>query len=148
MYQAFIPPPILQPFIHSYWRLYASAYRVEQSMVVDAYADLIFSYGIGYERRRLDTPSSVQSLAVSNLDAQRDYPLTIIQEGAVNLVGVRFRPGGLAAFTSVPVHEFSNQTPDLYNTFGAQALELESQLFDAADSAQQIALLNQFFCGD
>ncbi len=146
MYQFFVPPPPLQPFIQSYWRLRSPSLMLEERIFVDCHADILFNFGCAYERRYLHQLDKRDSLAVSNLDGQRDYPLAIVQQGDIDLVAVRFKPGGLAAFVPMPVHELSNLTLDLYTAFGADALVLESQLFDSAhDAAQQITLLNLFF---
>jgi AraC-like DNA-binding protein len=81
-----------------------------------------------------------------NLDGQRDYPLTIAQVGAIDLIGVRFRVGGLATFLRIPLYELSNQVVDLQNGLGVDACTLEAQLYDfRADFDLQGSLLDRFF---
>jgi AraC-like DNA-binding protein len=146
MYQFFLPPSLLQPFIQNYWRLRSSGFSLEERIFVDYHADIIFNFGVAYERRYLHLADTADMMPVSNLDGQRDYPLAIVQNGDIDLVAVRFKPGGLAAFMPMPAHELSNVTLDLYSAFGHEGLVLENQLFDAAhDSVRQITLLNEFF---
>ncbi|NWF69523.1 MAG: AraC family transcriptional regulator [Chloroflexi bacterium] len=143
MYQGFAPALALQAAIESYWRLRAPLYRIAQQMIVDGFADLIFSFGVGYERR---SAGDSQTLAYSNLDAQREHAIAIIQQGDIHLVGVRFRPGGLAAFLPIPAQQLANQTLDLHSVFGTAASVLEQQLYDSAhDAAAQVRLLDAFF---
>jgi len=72
--------------------------------------------------------------------------MTIVQDGIVDLMGVRFKPGGLGAFLSLPLYEISNQTIELKLAFGVAGVELESRLFDAVlDPVKRIALLDEYF---
>jgi AraC-like DNA-binding protein len=85
-------------------------------------------------------------MAVSHLDAQRRYPVHIVQQGHIALIGVRFRPGGLAAFLPMPMSEIEGLTLDLPGIFGSTGLELEQRLFEAAgDRSLQATLLDGFF---
>jgi AraC-like DNA-binding protein len=146
MYQFFLPPAPLQPFIQNYWRLRSPDFTLEERIVVDCHADILFNFGVAYQRRSLHLLPSDDVMPVSNLDAQRQYPVAIAQQGNIDLVAVRFKPGGLAAFMPMPMHELSNLTLDLHAAFGHEGVVLESQLFDAAEnSARQIELLNHFF---
>jgi AraC-like DNA-binding protein len=82
----------------------------------------------------------------SHIDAQRRYPVHIVQQGQINLVGVRFRPCGLAAFLPLPMSALQGLTLDLYSIFGPRGDELEHRLFDVAyNRHQQLSLLNEFF---
>src|SRR5688572_8800606 len=137
MYQFFLPPAPLQPFIQNYWRLRSPSFVLEERIFVDCHADILFNFGCAYERRYLHQADKVDVMPASNLDGQRDTPLAIVQQGDIDLVAVRFKPGGLAAFVAMPVHELSNLTLDLYTAFGAEAVELEYQLFDNAHDAAQ-----------
>jgi AraC-like DNA-binding protein len=149
MYQFHLPVPALRPFIESYWFARASSGQsatLHESVFVDGKADILFNFGVGYQRQYLDTSGYSETLAISNLDAQRLYPLTIHQQGSIDLVGVRFRPGGLSAILSVPLHEITNHTLDVQDPFDTRIHELEGRLFDAdGDSHAQARLLDSFF---
>jgi AraC-like DNA-binding protein len=146
MYRFFVPHSALQPYIESYWMLRAAAFTLHEHIFVDARADLIFNYGAAYQRNHLDSLDTRDTLAVSNLDAQRQYPLAIAQQGNIHLIAARFRPGGLAAFLSIPLYELSNLAIDIGSAFGKSGIVLESQLYDAAhDPMRQVELLNDFF---
>lgn len=147
MYCMFRPHEALQPYIESYWSVYATADQpitLQEKVFVDGKADILFNFGVAYERRPLHQPQA-EHLGFSNLDGQRDYPLTIAQHGEINLIGVRFRAGGLAAFLPMPITEVSNQTVDVSVVWGVAAHELEGRLFEAISSGQAMALLDNFF---
>src|SRR5688572_32851803 len=100
MYQFALPALPLQPYIESYWFIRADeggSLTLNESIFVDGRADILFNFGVAYERSDL-TGSTGATLPFSNVDAPREYPVAIAQHGSVDLIGIRFRAGGLAAF--------------------------------------------------
>lgn len=98
------------------------------------------------ERHHQQEPVRGELMRASNLDAPRRYPVHIRQQGNIDLVGVRFRPAGLAPFVRFPVNQLSGWTVSLFDTFGRPGVELEGKLFDARDHrSRQLALLDDFF---
>jgi len=149
MYQLFFPARALQPYIQVYWINRSPPGQpssVRENIFVDGRADIVFNFGCAYERRYLIESAKAESLGFSNLDAQREYPMAIAQDGMVDLMGVRFKPGGLGAFLPMALHEISNQTIEFKLAFGSVGAELEGRLFDSTnDPARRIALLDEFF---
>jgi AraC-like DNA-binding protein len=138
MYHHCLPHPLLRPYIESYWWIQGGQ-SLSETIFVDAKADILFNFGVAYDRIR---DGDTDTLNVSNLDGQRDHPLLIAQQGQINLVGVRFRAGGLAAFLSVPVNELSNLTVSVADIFGKAIYEVETRLYDRPS---QVAVLDSFF---
>jgi len=64
-------------------------------------------------------------------------PLQIRPTGRVDMLGVRFRPGGAAALTPVPQHELVDQSVALTDIAKAAAIRLES-VFDTQDTPERI----------
>ncbi|PKL77181.1 MAG: hypothetical protein CVV27_06440 [Candidatus Melainabacteria bacterium HGW-Melainabacteria-1] len=149
MYQLIAPAAALQNWIEHYWSVYPIAgedVKLAVEVFVDARADLIFNFGAAYLRRRIGAVAV--AYAESNLDAQRNYPIVIAQRGAVAIVGVRFRSGGLAPFSPLAMAELSNRTHAPEAVFGAEAEGLASALRHCGpDLASQKALLDDFFSG-
>jgi len=128
VYQLRPPHPDLAPSIEHYWFVTAEDGPVDIQVQVfaDARADLLFTYGVGYTRQVIGGAATEH--AASNLDAQRLAPIRILQRGAVHLVGVRFRLGGLGPFVKHDLRRFTNRTPPPIEVFGAGALALEADL--------------------
>lgn len=147
MYKLYQPAPELSPFVESYWSVYpAPGERVDLSVevFVDGRSDLLFNFGAPYTRTRYGEDPVVYS--DSNLDAQRTYPITISQKGAVEIVGVRFQVGGLAPFVRPPLAKFTDQTPNLVEIFGNDIRQVENELRKAGPKGEtQKATLDQFF---
>ena len=145
MYRIFYPAESLRPYIDNYWMMDApQPILLQENIFVDGKADILFNFGCAYQRRHLDQPDQIDSLARSNLDGQRKSPVGIMQFGEVHLLGVRFKAGGLAAFVPFPVNQVLNQTVSIRDIFGKAADELEDVLYETA-VAERIALLDAFF---
>ncbi|MBC7870404.1 MAG: AraC family transcriptional regulator [Chitinophagaceae bacterium] len=148
MYEIFAPAPLLSPYIELYWRVQTNdaVLSLHERIMVDGQADILFNFGAPYQRQNPTDASGNGIVSRSNLDAQRRYPIIIAQQGAIDLIGVRFRSGGLNTFTRIPLMDFTNLTLDLDLLFGTTVHELEESLFEARLNAEhQIALLNAFF---
>lgn len=118
---------------------------VTEKLLVDGRADLVFNFGVRYvytapHLMRTDSHS------YSHMNGQRAYPLSVAQNAAVPLIGVRFRPGGLAAFLRLPMVELFNQSIELKLLFGGTIETLEQRLFKGLTTPQeQVDLLDEFF---
>lgn len=151
MYVVIFPAAPLRRFIECCWFLrtdIAPSQRLEEHIFTDARADIVFSFGNPYLRAQAGGQAAPQLMHSSNLDAQRRYPVSIVQHGHIDLIGVRFRPGGLAAFLPIPAGELDGLTLGMGEAFGPAGTTLEGQLYDAAGAQpQQLDLLNTFFLG-
>jgi AraC-like DNA-binding protein len=144
MYQLFAPDAALQPYIETYWFLRTDApLTLTDHFYVDGRADVLFNFGVDYTRT--NGQGTAERLAVSHLDAQRDYPLSIAQHGMIDLIGVRFRAGGVAAFTRMPLSHAFNLTVSLRDLWGSDSHVLESRLYHCADLVDRVRLLDSFF---
>lgn len=130
MYQVASPAQGLQAYIDNYWAVFpdeeGSTVDLCVEVFADARADLIFNFGCAYLRQQPGHPTRKQQ--ISNLDAQRDYPIRIYQKGKVQIIGVRWRAGGLGAFIGDSLHRLSNQVWPLADIFGKAAQPLEDDL--------------------
>ncbi len=151
MYRVVFPAAPLRRFIECFWFLRADIAppgQLEEHIFTDARADIVFSFGNPYLRANAGQPGAPELMRVSNLDAQRRYPVSIVQHGHIDLIGVRFHPGGLAAFLPIPAGELEGLTLGMGDAFGLPGTGLEQQLYDAAPQPpRQLDLLNTFFMG-
>jgi len=147
MYTLAVPHTDLLPFIEHYWSVSTNPGEVVDLSVnvyVDARADLVFNLDDPYVRRVIGRRPVTYS--VSNLDAQRNVPITIFQRGSVATSGVRFRTGGLSPFLREPASRYTNKTPGIAEVFGDAALRLEKALSECrSDIHSQKELLDTFF---
>jgi AraC-like DNA-binding protein len=148
MYALRPPAPPLRPYIEHYWAVTPApgeSLDLRVDVFVDGRADLIFNFGAPYTREVIG--GAAVSVATSNLDAQRAYPIRITQRGAMATCGVRFQLGGLAPFTDVSLRDFTGQTPPPVAVFGDAVLRLEDSLRADPDLDARAGHLDAFFLG-
>jgi AraC-like DNA-binding protein len=126
VYQLRPPHPDLAPLIEHYWFVTAEDGPVDLrvDVFVDGRPDLIFNFGAPYSRTVIGGPTTEHLR--SNLDAQRMVPIRIVQRGAVHIVGVRFRLGGLGPLAHQDLRPFSGKTPAPWEVFGPELASLEA----------------------
>lgn len=137
------PAAPLRRHIEWYWFLQGHR-ALDERIAVDGKADLLFNFGVGYTRTVDGAPAVIDA---SNLDGPRTRPAVIAQAGGIDLVGVRFRPAGLAAFVPLPLSDVTDLAVDVRDIFGDDARRLESRLHDDPDPAARSARLDAFFAG-
>lgn len=147
MYTLGAPAAELLPFIDRYWFVTCppdQTFRLAVDVYVDAQADLVINHGVPYERVSAD--GSVARVPWSSVDAQRRRPVVIRQEGRVRVCGARFRPGGLAAFTSRRMGELTDLVVPATAVLGNGVASLERDLAEA-DADSRSSTFDAFFLG-
>jgi AraC-like DNA-binding protein len=149
MFQVHLPAIPLRNYIESYWICVAETgvnRHIDYHIMVDGKPDLLFNFGYAYPRQSLNNRNPVQTLTYAHLDAQRTYPLVAQQAVNRDLVGVRFRPGGLTAFLHIDAYELLNQQFRLRDLFGTEIEVLEARLYDlSGQPLSQVEMLDHFF---
>jgi AraC-like DNA-binding protein len=147
MYRLSQPAPELAPYIESYWHVDATPevpFAMSVDVFVDGRADLVFNFGVAYTRTVPGGPPRV--LQHGNLDAQRLTPIRIEQRGAVQIVGARFRAGGLMPFVRHSLHGWTGAVVGLGEAFDPGVVHLEAKLRDrAGEAAAQASALDAWF---
>lgn len=148
MYELTQPSGALSPFIDRYWMVRsapAASYSLSVDVYVDGQADLVINFGAPY--RRVSAAGAVTEVPDSVVDAQRTRPMVIRQEGVVSLVGVRFAPGGLAAFSPVGMADLTDRVVPMASVLGPDTAHLSGVLEAAPTLEARAAALNAFFEG-
>lgn len=146
MYRLSRPDATLDPFVEHYWHVHATPtqpFHLTVDVFVDVRADLVFNHGVAYTRAVAGGPARAH--ARSNLDAQRQTPIRIVQRGAVQVCGVRFRVGGLMPFLTPPIDRLTDRVVGLREAFGADGVRLDEALRAAVgDAPAQAVQLDAF----
>ena len=115
IYQEYKPREQLTPFIDTYW---ASEGFVEGqelfNVLPDGCVDIMFSFGCP-SKFAFGYPSVKDSLTLllPNIIGTMTTYSEVCYNGKVSMLGIRFKPVGITAFTRVPVNEFTNQRIDM-----------------------------------
>ncbi|HEX8272340.1 MAG TPA: AraC family transcriptional regulator [Longimicrobiaceae bacterium] len=137
-YREHAPPPELAGRVECVWTLRSRGRlpaAVLNRVLPDGCADVIFAPGepplpgTGPHHR-------LRGYAVGAMLR----PSSVWIAGEVDLLGVRFRPGGAAAFLAVPLGEITDAVVPLADAWGRDAAELEARVLEAP-AAERVRLV-------
>lgn len=121
-YQEFFPGSRLAETVECFWTstVVASAGEagVGHRVLPDGCMDVLFDFG---------TPRRSHVVVIGTMTEA----VLVRQSGAMDLLGVRFRPGGLAAFLACDAAELTNGRAELSAFWGGVATELWEQLAES-----------------
>lgn len=122
------PGAALAPFVECYWSLTARQAPLWKSRILpDGSNDIIF-----------DVANEGRPFVVGVMTRAELVPLA----GRVDLLGIRFRPGGALPFLRVPLHELADQHVALDTLWGRQASAVADGVA-AAPEAERITVLER-----
>ena len=123
-YREYPPHPALAPYVACYWSITSPTPLINR-ILPDGCTDIIIA----------DTVEVVGTMRQAILIPVDSQSLTI---------GVRFKPGGGAAFFRLPLHELTDATLDLHQLWGRCADELAEALAGVVRTQEKIIRLEMF----
>ena len=131
LYREHAPHPELRRYVECYWTITSflpPRERLVHRVLPDGCMDILFSMG--------DAPAA--PFAVGTMTR----PLDVERAGRVDLLGVRFRPGGARPWLGVPARELTDLRADLYGLWGSAARGLHERLGATPARAQRLRVLD------
>ena len=134
------PQPSLARFIECFWTLESDSNlpaTVPETILPDGCVELILNFGAPFRELKEDGNEEQQPdlFAVG----QMTQPMTIAPTGPVQLLGIRFHPGGTAPFFPIPMHQLTNQVVELDAIDSGLAKKLMAVAGNSALLLQKIA---------
>lgn len=116
-----------------FWTLESDAPpKNPERILPDGCVELILNFGAEFSEHCEDQcPLQPRNFLVG----QMTRPIVISPTGAVQLIGIRFHPGGTSPFFGVPLHEITDQVVEL----GSLSSTLERELLRATSRAEWLA---------
>lgn len=140
MYKEFRPHPLLTSYVDAYWTA-GSTQFMQQRILPDTCADIIFNISE-------DVITTDGEMSVLPGNAFVVGTMTTFQDTALNagtcLLGVRFKPGGLSAFTSMPLQLITDDHASLHDVAPGWQVTLEALLLKAAGITAKVQCLESF----
>ncbi|HKR15122.1 MAG TPA: AraC family transcriptional regulator [Pyrinomonadaceae bacterium] len=123
------PKPPLNSFVECFWTLEGDGPTpgdAPERILPDGCVELILNFGARFSQHtngdRVIQPRHF-------LVGQMTGPILISPTGRVELLGIRFHPGGTSAFLRLPMNEVTDQVTEL----GSLSRELERELLHASE---------------
>jgi AraC-like DNA-binding protein len=145
-YQEFQPAPPVNKFVECFWTLEGGSdgKPVEpQRILPDGCAELVLNFGARFIEHKENGDQELQPFHF--LVGQMTRPILIAPTGDVQLLGIRFHPGGTMPFLRYPMHEVTNRVVALGQLHGALEREFLARTGDAPLLRGKIAALQHWF---
>lgn len=145
-YREFPPAVPLQPFVECLWILksHSKFFKKRELVIPGGRIEMIFNLGSPAEWIDSIDLSGSRTFIGSYILGPRNRPFFVEQNGSIEMVGVRFRHGGLAPFISMPVSILINEVIQAENVMGNEINELTFQLFESDRHTSGINLIQTF----
>ncbi|MET3875112.1 DUF6597 domain-containing transcriptional factor [Chitinophaga sp. OAE865] len=140
MYKEFRPHPLLTSYVDAYWTAGGTQFA-QQRILPDTCADIIFNISE-------DVITADGEMRILPGNAFVVGTMTTFQDTALNagtyLLGVRFKPGGMSAFTGMPLQLITDAQAPLCDVASGWHVTLEPLLLKAAGIAAKVKCLESF----
>ena len=144
-YQKIKPAPHLAPFVECYF-VWEKSDLLKVPLCIESppngFASMVFNYGDAYRVGNDKHPSLLTPPAFLTGQATQSYMLEL--SGRIGMVGIVFRPTGIAALFGLPMYEFTNERVALADVLGASFTNLHEQLCECQTTTGRVAVLEQF----
>ena len=114
LYREIQPTPALARFVECFWTLendVGPAATQPERLLPDGCVELILNFGERFREHKDDGQEERQPQHL--LVGQMTRPILIAPTGSVQLLGIRFHPGGTFPFFRLPMQELTNRVTDL-----------------------------------
>ena len=148
-YQEAKPTKALARFVECFWTLEddcvnepieAKAIKAEP-ILPDGCVELILNFGARFEEYKTNGHKEPQPNNI--VVGQMTRPVVISPTGSVQLLGIRFHPGGTFPFFRVPMEELTNRVLALGEVTAEFERELIAHVDGAASPSQRIAAIER-----
>jgi len=114
LYREIQPTPALARFVECFWTLEndgSTTVAQPERLLPDGCVELILNFGERFREHKDDGEEERQPQHL--LVGQMTRPILIAPTGSVQLLGIRFHPGGTFPFFGIPMQELTNRVTDL-----------------------------------
>lgn len=143
-YRKYKPPGLLQPYVECYFKWQSE--KLPKAVWIDspptAFSAIVFNLG-GRHQVTLDA-GRTEETGKAFISGQAIRNVSLQVEGAVDQIGIVFRPTGIHKLFGLPMYEITHSRFDVQDVFGELFGDLEEQLHEMSEEASQIALINRF----
>ncbi|HFA47436.1 MAG TPA: AraC family transcriptional regulator [Bacteroidetes bacterium] len=105
-YEEVVPSLALREYIECYWTLVSDCSLENELCLPDGSASLIFNFGLPYRRAVCHRPNEWMQVGRHSLVHQNKASVLINQQSPVRMLGVRFKPYGMAPFFKVNMNQY------------------------------------------
>ena len=143
-YTQYKPSGTLANYIECYWICrdpFITMAPLER-LIPGGRTEMILNFGHPMQFLAPDELSDGKAISHAHIMGQRNRIYYAKQNGDTDLLGVRFKPGGISAFTKLPVSDLLNQIIPAEYVLGTSIKDWEGRLAEKKNDADRIYLLD------
>jgi AraC-like DNA-binding protein len=142
LFQRFSPPKQLEPFVDCYWVIESDDRAPYiQKIIPDGFPEIIFHYGDPY-RIRMDADWELQEKSLVAGQITRHFFLE--NTGAAGVLGIKFRPAGIAQLLSLSMEGFTDAVIPFSRLANKELDEWESLIAGCQHYTEMMDASNRF----
>ena len=141
-YREFQSAPPLSKHVECLWLLESGEQAdstAPERILPDGCVELILNFGALFREHKEAGSSELQPSRF--VVGQMTQPVLVSPTGPVQLLGIRFAPGGALPFFPTPPGELTNRIAPLADVAGALDRDLSGQVYDARDLPEKISII-------
>lgn len=141
-YRELQPCSVLSDYIQCYWLMTTSGRllsTVRDRILPDGCMDIIFDFG-----DRLDLGTVIGTASGGFVVGPMKQPMMADLVGHIEIIGVRFKPGGAYPFFRFPLYEISDRILSLKDLWAHAGGSLQAEIEEGVTIAGKIAILERF----
>lgn len=141
-YREYQPAPLLSKHVECVWTLEGAGRResaTPERILPDGCFELILNFGAPFREHKEAGRSELQPSRF--VVGQMTRPALISPTGPVQLLGIRFAPGGALPFFPIPPGELTNRIAPLEDVAVALDRELSAHVYESRELAETIRIV-------
>ena len=144
-YTQYKPSNTLVNYIECYWICRAPLMTMSplERLIPGGRIEMILNFGNPMQFLMPDNLSDGEPFTHAHIMGQRSHSYHAKQNGDTNLKGVRFKPGGISAFTKLPAADLLNQLIPAEYVLGIALKNWKDRLREKKNDGERIYLLDQ-----
>ena len=139
----YAPCTELQDFVESY-QTYNTCAHGYNYMIPEGIIEIVFQIGTDVFQRKYKNSGIWQKRKQAFVGGLQDRAFQIRSRNIGKTFGIRFKVGGFAFFTKIPLHEFKNQFISFFDVWGYEGLDFQQQIIESEDIKTRIGLTELF----
>lgn len=105
--------------------------------------EMIFNFGSPMRFLLNNDLANGQAITNAQIMGQRSHICYTKQNGDTNLLGVRFKPGAMSAFATIPAAVLLNQIVQVEDVLSSASREWQGKLLEKKNESERICLLDE-----
>lgn len=145
VYKQYYPTAALAELVECYWILQSNGdfMPVPDRLIPGGRVELMFNLGEPAQWLMQPGETCGSTMQGAFIMGQRNKIFYAQGNGKAHIIGLRFKPGGLAAFTNMPVSALLNSVVQAEDIFGAGINNWPALLFEETEHTGKITLLER-----